>query len=55
MISGISVVEPDPDPPGSEIIFLSGAGPEKNIGSSSGMKLILEIIMFPSLELTLHY
>jgi hypothetical protein len=48
-------VEPDPDPPGSEIICFSGS--ENNIGSrsGSGTKLIVKINMCPSLELTLQY
>jgi hypothetical protein len=40
-----SVVEPDPDLPGSGIIFFDGSG--NIIGSGSGSKLIV--------KLTLHY
>jgi hypothetical protein len=40
---------PDPDPPGPEIICLSGAKSQNNVGSRS--ELFVKIIMCPSLQL----
>ncbi len=52
----LSVMELDPDSPGSEIIYISRARSvsKNNIGSDSGTKFIVKIIVCPSLELTLH-
>ncbi len=45
-----SVVEADPDQPGSEIIFLSEAGS----GIISGPQTYCKMIMCPFLEITFH-
>ncbi len=46
-------MEPDPDPPGAEIICVSVAGSGSENSIRDGSELIVEIIMCPSLELAL--